>query len=158
MVLGNHGATVRRLCGRRTVSLKDNQPLAMQGKKKEAQQRTFPMIYLLIHLRNGADAVGRGVKQLAAGAVNTGSSVKDRDRGAMTGKFYPAKNAGGLKGKAAEGRDKQKKERCNSHKRDGRERKGGKCRSDGKEDENRTEKAGKKTFGARKTGKRMKNP
>lgn len=92
------------------------------------------------------------------GEVNTGSSVKDRDRGAMTGKFYPAKNAGGLKGKAAEGRDKQKKERCNSHKRDGRERKGGKCRSDGKEDENRTEKAGKKTFGARKTGKRMKNP
>lgn len=106
MVLGNHGATVRRLCGRRTVSLKDNQPLAMQGKKKEAQQRTFPMIYLLIHLRNGADAGGRGVKQLAAGAVNTGSSVKDRDRGAMTGKFYRAKNAG-----ESSGRKRQTEER-----------------------------------------------
>ncbi|HIU58979.1 MAG TPA: hypothetical protein IAC57_02645 [Candidatus Scatosoma pullistercoris] len=53
MVLGNHGATVRRLCGRRTVSLKDNQPLAMQGKNRtEARQRAFPMIYL----RDGADA------------------------------------------------------------------------------------------------------
>lgn len=82
----------------------------MQGKKKEARQRTFSVIYLLIHLRNGADAGGRGVKQLAAGAVNRGSSVKDRDRGAMTGKFYRAKNAGGTEG------GKQRKEETNREK------------------------------------------
>ena len=78
--------------------------------------------------------------------------VKGRDRGAMTGKFYRAKNAGGSKRKTEKRTGQSAQTR---RKGTGRRKMPFVCAEKGTKSD---EKGRKKEFWGRETGKRMKNP